>query len=473
MKSFHWLIYLFLVLHQFAAAQSIPWFGLNGGDMGAARALNPAFLHDSRFESSLGIGSVKMDYNNNLGYFIHKSFIELPFHLSEISVPEIQFRKLGFNPAVGIDRDLHGFEMKLNETDLSRMYFSTSLKIEGPSYFKRLKEEVTVGVSTGFLFAGGLKDYPSHLTYGPYRRYTSGDRMSVPVFSGNADGVMYFGINVSKEYTLNDGTRVGLGGNFRYLGGLMHFDLVNEDVVRDYYFIERDKVEASNMQLSYRYSHSNLDDLKAPWIKGNGMGGDLGIYFDRKVKSQQFSLIRGGISVVGLGFVKYNSSMRSGVFRINEPTEIYFGKFDTLTGFDQLVDSFEYVILKKTANEHSKTKGGMIYTPASLNMTFSVGLREYGKLHFFASTPLSGKNPEAFQVGLIPELTFKTISVLTPFSYNRWTGFRLGAGLNIGFLTLGTDDVRTFFKRDRLQSGSFFCSVSVNYYTKTKKGKKK
>ncbi|HND74790.1 MAG TPA: hypothetical protein PKW10_10115, partial [Saprospiraceae bacterium] len=65
------------------------------------------------------------------------------------------------------------------------------------------------------------------------------------------------------------------------------------------------------------------------------------------------------------------------------------------------------------------------------------------------------------------------VNIITPFSYNRWTGFRLGAGLNFGFLTFGTDDVRTFFKRERLQSGSFYCAVHINYFSKSKNGKKK
>ena len=473
MRSLIWLLCFLVIGHDVADAQSVPWYALNGSDVRAARSLNPAFLQNPHFESSLGIGSISMDYNNNLGYFIDKSFMSLPIHFSEISVPELQFRKLGFNPALGIDRELRGYEMKLNETDLARMYFSTSLSIAGPSYFRRLKSGMIVGITTGSSFIGGLKNYPAHMTYGPYRRYSSGDRMPVPEFSGTADGRMYVGVNIAREFALSSGTRLGVGANIRYLGGLMHFELSNDEAIREYFFRERDRVEVSNMRLDYKYSHSNANDLHAPWIRGNGMGGDLGIYFESKLKSQQFSSIRGGIALNNLGFVRYSQGLRSGSFNIYEPTEISFGKFDTLIGFDQLVDSFEYIVLKNPVNEHLQNRGGTIYTLPSLNMAFSFGLREYGKIHFFASSPLTANNPEAFQIGVIPELTFNLVNIITPFSYNRWTGFRLGAGLNFGFLTFGTDDVRTFFKRERLQSGSFYCAVHINYFSKSKNGKKK
>lgn len=67
---------------------------------------------------------------------------------------------------------------------------------------------------------------------------------------------------------MSSDTRLGVGANIRYLGGLMHFELSNDEAIREYFFRERDRVEVSNMRLDYKYSHSNANDLHAPWIRG-------------------------------------------------------------------------------------------------------------------------------------------------------------------------------------------------------------
>jgi hypothetical protein len=58
------------------------------------------------------------------------------------------------------------------------------------------------------------------------------------------------------------------------------------------------------------------------------------------------------------------------------------------------------------------------------------------------------------------------LNILVPFSYNQWTGFRLGTGVNLSFLTIGTDDVRTFRSREQLKSGSFYVGINLNKFVK-------
>jgi hypothetical protein len=84
----------------------------------------------------------------------------------------------------------------------------------------------------------------------------------------------------------------------------------------------------------------------------------------------------------------------------------------------------------------------------------------------FIFYPLVQMESEAFQIGLVPELTFQMLNILVPFSYNQWTGFRLGAGVNLSFLTIGTDDVRTFRSREQLKSGSFYVGINLNKFVK-------
>lgn len=166
MKLFFSIWMLTCVFVNFSKAQSLPWYAINGHDVQAAISLNPAYLFNPDLNSSINVGSATIDYNNNFGYFLNKSFFDLIFNMGDVSVPELQFKKLGFDPAAGIDRDLVGYEMKLNETDLTKIYFSTSWKYTGPGFYKREESGFNWGVTSGIEAFGGVNNYPRQITYG-------------------------------------------------------------------------------------------------------------------------------------------------------------------------------------------------------------------------------------------------------------------------------------------------------------------
>lgn len=470
-KLFLSYLFIFLLCHGLMTGQSLPWNALNGHDVIAALRLNPATQLHPDLTSTIHIGSIQTDYSNNFGYFVGKSFAGLPFHLQEITVPELQFKKYGINPAIGLERDVRGYEMKMNETDLGRLYFSTSMVFNGPAYFRKLKKGYAVGLLTGFEVRGGINDYPPILSYGPYRHYRPGDRISVPEWNALAMAYFNIGLHLSREIDLDDRSRLSAGLNLRYLGGMFHMSLENKEPIRDYIFNEDGDVVLSNFRLDYSYTHSDGNSPFSPVVKGNGIGGDAGIYYSRQLNTGLLSFVRGGLSLTGLGRLWYGQSLRNGYFDINEQTTLSFGKWDTLTGLDQLVDSFKTVVGRRPANIYAENRGKAVHLPGALHFTLSTGFRSYGRIHYYFSIPVARWSPDAMQIGMVPELTFDKINVLVPFSYNEWTGFRLGAGLNLDFLTFGTDDVRSFFKRDRLQSGSLY--FGVNLRTKAQSVKKK
>lgn len=466
MKLFFSIWMLTCVFVNFSKAQSLPWYAINGQDVQAAISLNPAYLFNPDLNSSINVGSATIDYNNNFGYFLNKSFFDLIFNMGDVSVPELQFKKLGFDPAVGIDRDLVGYEMKLNETDLTNIYFSTSWKYTGPGFYKREESGFNWGVTSGIEVFGGVNNYPRQITYGPYRKYSSSDEIQVNKFNGFGDAIVKIGFNGAYEYKIDPKTRFSIGGTLRYIGSLAHFSMTSDAPIGSLYFLKRDEVQASNLKLIYQYSHNGPEEFKQIKIGGNGIGGDLGVFFNRQLNYPQVSFFRCGISLTDFGAIWYGKDMKSGEFNINTPTILSFGKFNKFEGFDQLIDSFDYHITKKPENSHKQKSGGVSYTPTNLQFTVGCGFMNYGRVHFYFSTPLVQWSPEAFQIGLVPELTFRMLNILVPFSYNQWTGFRLGTGINLSFLTIGTDDVRTFRSREQLKSGSFYVGINLNKFVK-------
>lgn len=460
---------LFLIIHLDLKAQSLPWYSINGHDPLRTIQINPAFQMDEKLKSAIHVGSINLDYNNNFGYFKDKSFAGLIFNLSEISVPELQYKKNGYNPLTGLDRDVVSYEMKFNESNLHKMYFSTGVSLMGPGFYKKLKNGIGIGLFTGLELHGGLNDFPSHTTYSIYRNYREGNQITVPVWNALSYGYFHVGLHGSKEFKIDDKSKLSVGANARYLGGLMYMSLSNQEYIDKYAFGKEEDIEISNLDLEYAFTHGTTDDISNSIVKGNGVGGDLGLYYSRNIESSRISFIRGGLAIRNLGVLKFNDNLRRGYFKVNGTTGISISDFDTIKSLDQFIDSAIVVNNRNPLNTYERGNGKTVFLPAELNLMLSTGFRNYARVHLYYSMPLSSLSPEGIQLGFVPELVLGKINVLVPFSYNNQVGFKLGIGLNVDFLTIGSDDIRSFYKRDRLQSGSIYMGVNVLKFVKKEK----
>lgn len=448
--------------------QSIPWFALNGSDPVRSIQLNPAFQSAQDLTSSIHIGGINIDYANNFGHFKNKSFLQLPFNINNISVPELQYKKNGIPPGGSLEREVSGFEMKLNPSNINDIYFSTSLMYSGPGYFKKASDDFSWGVISGAEFHGGINNFPDQITYEYYKSYREGNIIQVPLWNAIGYGYFYVGVNGSKSFELPGESKISLGLNLKYLGGLAYMSLENAENIESYSFEKNEDVVVSNLLLNYAYTHGSEADISDP-LKGSGVGADVGIYYSKKLKSKQIRGIRGGISVKNFGFINFNDALRKGSLEINEPTGISFKRIDSTTSIDQFVDSARLLVTSKPLNRVSETRGHTIMLPSQFNFNMTIDFNTYANVHLLYSMPLSRYSPEAIQIGFMPELKLNKVNIMVPFSYSQWTGFRLGAGINLDFLTFGTDDVRSFLKRDKLESGSVYLGVNIKKFKKRSK----
>lgn len=452
--------------------QSIPWFALNGHDPLRTILINPAFQFEDKMKSSIQVGTILMDYANNFGYFKDQRFISLPFNISSITVPELQLKNDGSNPAIGLERDVIGYELKLNPSNSNKIFLSTQISYGGPGYIRVFKNGFTAGVISGMEFHGGVNDFPQKTTYAAYRNYREGNTIEIPLWNVLGYGYFYAGLYGAKVFNINEKGKLSVGINTKYLGGLTYMALENAEPIDKYTFGKDEDVIVSNLLLKYSYTHGSDADIRSSIIKGNGVGTDLGIYYAQKTSSKLITHFSGGISIKNLGFIKFNSSLRYGALEINEDTGINFSQIDSTKSLDQFVDSVHVILNTKPLNTYSQSLGKTIFIPAELNVLLNADISTYAGLHVFFGVPLSRISPDAIQFGFVPELKLDKVNIMVPFSYNQFTGFKLGAGINLDFLTFGTDDIRSFFKRDKLESGSIYFGVNVRKFEKIQKKKK-
>ena len=97
--------------------QSIPWFALNGHDAVKTILINPAFQFEDKMKSSIQVGTILMD---------------------------------------GLERDVVGYELKLNPSNSNKIFFSTQISYGGPGCIRVFKNGFSAGVISGMEFHHNL-----------------------------------------------------------------------------------------------------------------------------------------------------------------------------------------------------------------------------------------------------------------------------------------------------------------------------
>lgn len=465
----YFLIYTMCLLSCVSVqGQSIPWYALNGSDPVQTVHLNPAYQFREDMKSSVHIASVGIDYYNNFGYFKDRSFLELPFNISAITIPEIQYDKNGINTAQGLERDAKGFEMKLHSDNFSKMYFSTNVSITGPGYIAKTSGEWSWGIISGAKIHGDLNNRSSRISDEQHKIYRESNLVNMLLWNGLGYSYFYVGGHLARSIDLKQNDKLRIGLNLKYLGGLNYTLLENEEYVESFNFGNNDDLVLSNLSVKYAFTHGSKKDFKDP-VKGSGAGADLGMSYSKNFTNRPVKNINFGFSINNLGFIKFNESMRTGRLEINQPTGIRFNDLDSTISLDQFVDSVQTLLSSGTLNSYSESKGATVLTPTDINAMMSVHFSRFANLHLLYSMPVSRFRQEGIMVGFMPELALGKVNVMVPFSFSKWTGFRVGAGINLDFLTFGTDDLSSFFKKDQLEDGSVYFGLNIKTFRKEKK----
>ncbi len=442
------------------------WVGINSKSPALAIQFNPAqYSWDENQYFSANVFSFSTNYGNQFGYFKEMNIFRLLTHLDQINAPTLSSENGNIYDPDNPNIKYGPYDFHLLKSESKRDGFYSSAQVRGPGFIFRLKNDYAIGLITGIRAYTGMQGVDESINYYNYLMYIGGDKISIRPMSAKALSYLYAGLHISKNWTINSRTHFGIGSNIKYLGGIAAGYLTSKETINSYRFIKTDQQTIDNGSFEFHYSHNDLEDWKTgKLVRGSGIGFDLGFSWSQTFTSPTWQKINFGAALVNWGVIKFGNDLRKGSFKINDTTDIRYGLFRDDQNADELLASAKEIVNSKTANQFVSNRGGTVKEFPDLNLDLQIQLRDYASLSIYNSIPLNRESPEVYYFAISPGFNYGKFALSVPLSYDRLAQYRLGMSIHYDFITIATDDLRTLFNRQRLQSASVFFATNFKLY---------
>jgi outer membrane protein OmpA-like peptidoglycan-associated protein len=236
------------------------------------------------------------------------------------------------------------------------------------------------------------------------------------------------------------------------------------------------------------YGHStNFEfdphNLKYKYVSNFSFGGDLGVVYEYRPEPKEFKYdmdgeenqtmswenkykLRLGLSLVDLGYIKYQKGLYSHDFDANVS--------DWYTHNIQLTDSAHpnNVIgalddtLRKRFTMGAGDKYFKMNLPTVLNFNTDYNFAKNLYLNFdaflaFKMSNNANKVHEISTFSLTPRWDHRWFGVFVPFSYNSYKNFNIGADFRIGPLIIGANNLFQFFSHKDIYAADFHVMLKL------------
>jgi hypothetical protein len=263
---------------------------------------------------------------------------------------------------------------------------------------------------------------------------------------------------------------------FGYTGAYAYIDNVN-------YMIPNDSiVDIRNMRLDAGYSlpvdYDNNDfPDNSGFIKGNGVGFDIGATYQRKVRTYQKRRVNKlcrqkyvdyrykiGVSLLDLGYVRFTKNTQLHAF---DDVSEYWINADTLSyyNFNQLIREFSNVFYD---DPDASYRGDVMTMLLPAAFSIQADYHYYRNWYFNATLvqPIEfGRSmvTRPAQLSVTPRYETPTFEASLPISLYEWRYPRIGLALRYQFFTIGTDKLGGFVGITDFTGLDIYFSIKLNF----------
>jgi len=356
-----------------------------------------------------------------------------------------------------------------------KMHFVTQARIAGPSFSFRLGENNVVGLTTAFRTMVSAYRIPEILAYRTVSDLPRNQAINIPEagLSGMAWGEI--GLHYSRMEEIGD-LQMAWGVSPKILLGYEGF-FSRAQSNFDYTQRFNDTVAFGSANWDYALTTGNLTD-NADEVKlrrqGSGFGLDLGVSWAMPDGEEEGGYTwRAGISLIDAGFVRFKNTAQRHHIEFDTVLAISGADFPQRDQAEQVLGDVSRAFLGDSAASLEKRAFG-IGLPTALSAQFDARIAPmfYVGAVLVQRVPLSQyslKRPSTFAV--VPRFEHRWFSASLPLVIDDWRSFRAGAAVRLAWLYLGTDNLGSFFSKNKLSGADVYIGLKINGFSFKKKDK--
>lgn len=479
MNKLSYIILALAVTIQIAAAQDR--LGLGTGNYAGLNGvfLNPSSISNSKKYLDINLASGGFFFMNNFIYVSKEdNFFERKMNFVRRAL-KLEFP--GFYDDDYIFSDRYDTEQKMGYADL---------RLTGPSaMYSYNGHAFAIQFSNRFIFSWQSIPYDVAKFAYERRHYPKlhGIRFShdKTFITGSASWAE-LGLTFAKSFDYNRSLKITAGISIKRLWGFHGFFMRSDQL--EYSFRNSDTLDiysfSGQMAFALPVSYENTEYLGVNQLfQGRGFGFDAGITVVKKYKNgrnnhgtiryaydpYQFRL---GVSLLDIGSLHYARNAKTLIF--NGAGGRWHGMDSlNLESINNLVEEIKTVIGNGSGliNEESSFK---MWLPSAISMQFdySLGSDFYIQALWMQNLRFS-KNQSArpSQLSLVPRFEKHICEVAFPLTLFRYQDPGIGFSIKLGYITIGTDKLGSFFGLSDLEGVDFYFSLNAglckNNYQKT------
>lgn len=341
-------------------------------------------------------------------------------------------------------------------------------RVTGPGFSFRFGENNVVGLTTAFRTEVSSYKIPEILAYRTVSDLPRNEAINIPPvgFTGMVWGEI--GLHYSRSNTDSD-VHTAWGVSPKLLLGYEGF-YTRARSRFDYTQRQGDTVAFGSANWDYALTTGNLantDNVKLR-KQGSGFGLDAGYTWAKPgVNDEDGYAWRVGVSLTDLGFVRFHDTA--------EKHHIAFDTLLTVSGAsfpqrDNVSDILKDVSSAFLSDPNASLRGNSfaIGLPTALSVQFDAQLVK----NIFVSglivqrVPLlkySIKRPNT--LAIVPRFEHRWASFSLPIVLSDWQSLRVGAAARLGWLYIGSDNLGSFFKKERLTGADMYIGLKINAFS--------
>lgn len=355
------------------------------------------------------------------------------------------------------------------------MHAVVQTRVGGPGFSFRFGDNHTVGLTTAFRTHFSSYRIPEFFAYQNISNLPRNQAINIPSVGLSGMSWAEIGLHYSHLQEMGD-LQMAWGISPKLLLGYEGF-FVRAQSNFDYTEKPGDTVVVGSGRWDYAFTNGNLTDnsedvsLKR---QGMGMAFDLGVSWAMPSEEEDGSYRwRAGISLVDAGWMRFRNTARKHRVVFDTAITVTGAQFPGRDNVDDILQDVSQAFMgDSTASLLGNAFSMALPTALSLQFDAQVMPMVYVGAVLVQRTPFSKnalKRPATLAV--VPRFEHKWFSASLPVVVNDWRSVRIGAAARIAWLYLGTDNLNSFFTKDKLSGADFYIGLKINGF-RIKSGEK-
>ena len=415
--------------------------------------LNPTYQTTSPFSWDINLVSAGVFFDNNYAY------------VRDASILDVINNSDAVRPLPDLDPDVDNMDefLIMDYYDgNNRKRVSSLTTVMGPSLLINLKSGFSFGVFTNFRAAVSVRKLPPSLNYYRFEEQLNNEVFSVEPFKVATMAWSEIGFNLSRQIEIAEGS-IAFGGNLKVLNGYeaAYFNnRSNFNLQR----IDDDSLYFENLDVEFGYTNSNVDsDQFALNRNGMGVGLDLGFTYINSFDDGDY-IWKAGAALVDIGRISFSKNAVKHRVITDFPVDIDVDDYDNSGTIEEKLSLFSYQTMYDSLAS-SQAGNFNIWLPAALTAygDYRVTKNVYANVLLVQGLPL-GENAIGRDniLALTPRYEHRWFGAMLPVSLYNYSKLRVGVSARLAFITIGSDNLGSFFKQSELTGSDIYVGIKVN-----------